>query len=459
VETSTITGEPEVTPAASAQRRTALVVLANADAPARGSSSHTLDGLDVVTFRRGEHMVVRDGRTLVLSLDDNRMSRDHGQLVRGDSGWLLDDQSSKNASVVDGVVTRRTRLEDGSLIELGRSFLLFRDYVCDAAPPHLAADVSASQLPVLPSTLSTFSPSLSRDYLSLARLSTSGVSIVLLGETGTGKEVVATALHELSRRSGSFVAINCGALPETLLEAELFGHRRGAFSGATSERRGLVRSADGGTLFLDEVGDLPRASQVALLRVLQEREVVPLGADRAEPVDVRVIAATLRSLDGDAGFRPDLYARLAGHVVTLPPLRERREDLGLLLATLLTRIADGREIRFSPPAMRALFRYRWPLNIRELEQALTTAIALATTNTIDLDQLPKTVRERQSANAPTKSPQTLDDDDRELRTRLESLLQEHGGNVVAVAQALQKKRSQIYKWVHRLSIDLERFRA
>src|SRR5687768_8330563 len=228
------------------------------------------------------------------------MSREHGRLVRGEDGWTLDDPSSKNPSIVDGTLTRRARLTDGALIELGRTFLLFRHYLGDGVPGHLIGDVDATQLPKWPAGLATFAPTLARDFAALMRLATSGVSIMLLGETGTGKEMTARAIHDTSARTGDIVAINCGALPQTLLEAELFGYRRGAFSGAATDRRGLVRSADGGTLFLDEVGDLPRASQAALLRVLQEREVLPIGEDRPVPVDVRVMSATLRPLDSSA---------------------------------------------------------------------------------------------------------------------------------------------------------------
>jgi len=210
--------------------------------------------------------------------------------------------------------------------------------------------------------MATFSPGLAYAFGTLARLSARPISILLRGETGTGKEVIASAIHELSRRRGDFIAVNCGALPATLLESELFGHQRGAFSGATADRRGLVRSADGGTLFLDEIGELPIGSQAAFLRVLQEHEVVPVGHDRPIAVDLRVIAATLRDLSGaiDAGrFRSDLYARIAGHVVELPALRERREDLGLVIPALCARIAGSHgSIRRSRPASISITRAR-----------------------------------------------------------------------------------------------------
>ena len=458
---STITDGAGASLDGSAHGRADLIYLGDADRPRSGSSLHPLEGLDEVVFLRGDHAVKRGGESLVLTMDDGRMSREHGRLIRTAAGWLLDDPTSKNGSVVDGTLTRHARLGDGSVIELGRSFFVFRHRPCEVAPSHLATDISSAQLPAWPAGFATFSPDLAQEFASLVHLAASRISIMLQGETGTGKEVVARAIHDLSQREAAFVAINCGALPQSLLEAELFGHRRGAFSGAAVERRGLVRAADGGTLFLDEIGELPVTSQVALLRVLQEREVLPIGDDRPIRVDLRVIAATLRSLDDDTRFRADLYARLAGHVVTLPPLRERREDLGIIIAALLDRCAGGRDIRFAPSALRALLHHDWPHNIRELEQALSRAVALATDGLVGRAHLPKKLGAPRAhvALAPeTKRTPDLDDDDRALRARLEQLFAEHEGNVVGVARVLGKDRAQIYKWVRRLGIELARFR-
>jgi DNA-binding NtrC family response regulator len=285
--------------------------------------------------------------------------------------------------------------------------------------------------------------------------------MLLVGETGTGKEVAARAIHARSGRKGELVAINCGALPATLMEAELFGHSRGAFSGAVTARLGLVRSADKGTLFLDEIGELAPTAQAALLRVLQEREVLPVGEDRPVVVDLRLVAATQRDLNAavrEGRFRPDLYARLAGHVVSLPALRDRREDIGLLIEDIR---ANHRPIRFAPAALRVLLRYDWPLNIRELEQAISTAIALAPGDVVKPEHLPAVVRSgrtRGAAELPPAVGLELDDDDHSLRATLTDLLSRHEGNVVAVAKALGKERSQIYKWVKRVGIDLAAFR-
>jgi sigma-54 dependent transcriptional regulator, acetoin dehydrogenase operon transcriptional activator AcoR len=445
-----------------------LILLAGCDEPRIGSSSHDLDEVDEVRFGRGERGARRElvsgRRILRLSVPDGRMSSDHGRLVRGPGGWVLDDPGSKNGAIVDGVLSRRMVLEDGNLVELGRTFLLFRRIHGVQPPAHLRGDVDVRALPPRPSGLATFSATLAHTFDALARVAATTVSVVLLGETGTGKEVVAHALHDLSGRSGPFVPVNCGALPETLIESELFGHRRGAFSGAVNDRPGLIRSADRGTLFLDEIGELPAGSQTAFLRVLQEQEVVPVGDDKPIKVDLRLCAATLRDLEelvDVGGFRADLYARIFGLVVTLPPLRDRREDLGILLAALLDRTPGGDQVRFSPSALRALLRHDWPRNIRELEKVLASAVGLSVDGMIDLDHLPASVRT--SRRAPGEAvaatpPRELGPADRELRDQLVALFTVHHGNVVAVSEALGKKRAQIYKWVKRLGIDIDGFR-
>jgi sigma-54 dependent transcriptional regulator, acetoin dehydrogenase operon transcriptional activator AcoR len=264
---------------------------------------------------------------------------------------------------------------------------------------------------------------------------------------------VARAVHALSGRRGAYLAVNCGALPDTLVESELFGHKKGAFSGAVEDRPGLVRAADHGTLFLDEVGDLPLPSQAALLRVLQEEEVLPVGATRALPVDLRVVVATHRDLPAlvkDGRFRADLYARLAGWELELPVLADRKEDLGIIIAALLARLAPGRpDIAFSQSAARALVQHEWPLNVRELEQALAAALALARDQVIDLPQLPEALR---SPVQPRANPAPLTEEDARRREQLAALLAEHQGNISAVARAMGKARMQIQRWIKRYNL-------
>ena len=220
-------------------------------------------------------------------------------------------------------------------------------------------------------------------------------NVLVTGESGTGKELVARALHHESPRAGApFVAVNCGAIPETLLESELFGHEKGAFTGATSAKEGLFRSASGGTLFLDEVGELPQSVQVKLLRALQERTVKPVGGTKETEIDVRLVAATNRDLEAEVGrgaFRQDLYYRLNVIEVHMPPLRRRREDVPLLVEHFVKRYAGEMEKRItgvSADAMARLERYDYPGNVRELENIIERAVALETGSEITMAALP-----------------------------------------------------------------------
>ena len=238
-----------------------------------------------------------------------------------------------------------------------------------------------------------------RIFRLVAKVAPTDSTVLLLGESGTGKELIARSLHVQSRRAqGPFVPVHIGAIPETLVESELFGYRRGAFTGATGERAGLIEEADGGTLFLDEVGEMPAAAQVKLLRTLESNEIRRLGDNATRLVDLRVIAATNRDLRAlvDAGrFREDLYYRLNVVQIEIPPLRDRREDIGLLASYFLERTAErqGRPgLHFSPEAMAVLERHDYPGNVRELENAIEHAVALAEGDEIRPADLPVAVR-------------------------------------------------------------------
>jgi DNA-binding NtrC family response regulator len=232
-------------------------------------------------------------------------------------------------------------------------------------------------------------------FRTVERVAQARASVLITGESGTGKELVARALHELGpRRTGPFVAINCAAIPEGLIEAELFGHERGAFTDARERRLGRFETASGGTLFLDEIGELSARVQVKLLRVLQERTIERLGATTPIEVDVRVVAATNRNLEQEVAagrFRSDLYFRIHVVPIALPPLRERREDVRLLVEDFLARASQeaGRAaMRVDPAALAALERYSWPGNVRELENVIERAVALAEGEVIRLEDLP-----------------------------------------------------------------------
>jgi DNA-binding NtrC family response regulator len=243
---------------------------------------------------------------------------------------------------------------------------------------------------------------------SLDRLGDQDVPILIQGESGTGKELVARSLHDRgARRRKRFVALNCGAIPETLIDSELFGHIKGAFTGATTDRAGVFVEADGGTLFLDEIGDMPLAVQARLLRVLQESEVRPLGGSGApRKVDVRVIAAShvdLAAAVEQGKFRQDLFYRLNVVVLRAPPLRERLDDLPLLAAHFLKKHGGSKPPTLSPDALEAMMEYAWPGNVRELENAVLHAIALHHGDVIGSESLPATISGRRVFGSPTAS--------------------------------------------------------
>ena len=382
-------------------------------------------------------------RRLSLELADRRMSLVHAQLRRLAGAWIIEDARSKNGTRVNGLEIEQATLRPGDLVEVGRSFLVFR---ADASP-------AASEGP---SGLVTANPALARQFEKLRALARSSVAIIVTGETGTGKELIARAIHELSGRDGPLRAVNCGALPRALLESELFGYRRGAFSGALEDRPGLVRSADRGTLFLDEIGDLPLDGQAALLRVLQEGEVVPIGGVKPIPVDVRLVVAThfdLAAMTAADRFRADLLARLAGFTIVLPPLRERREDLGALVHGLISRHAPERlaSIELSAPAIRALHAHAWPANIRELEKALRTALILSAGEVVEVDHFPEMVRAPAAPLEPTAVAAMSSGGERQ---DIERLLSEHKGNVSEVARELRTSRTHVHRLCERLGIDV-----
>ncbi|MGN7611113.1 sigma-54-dependent transcriptional regulator [Magnetococcales bacterium HHB-1] len=249
------------------------------------------------------------------------------------------------------------------------------------------------------------SPAMRRTLELVKRVSRTEATILITGESGTGKELIAQAIHEESpRKEAAFVPVNCGAIPENLIESELFGHSKGAFSGAVSQRKGVFVEADGGTLFLDEIGEMPLSAQVKLLRVLQEQTVRPVGGTGERKIDVRVLAATNRNLAEEVAeerFREDLYYRINVINLHLPPLRERGEDIPLLVARFIEKSASryGLSIKhIEPPALDALLRYRFPGNIRELENLIEGAVALATGDSLKLSNLPEHIRRGKSSD-------------------------------------------------------------
>jgi transcriptional regulator with GAF, ATPase, and Fis domain len=446
-------------------------VLLECDRPFAGSSRHSLRDIDEVTFGRGdERRAVRDGRNLSIALPSPWMSSQQARLHNVQGAWHLEDSGSRNGTTVNGVPAVHSVLRDGDLVEMGRTLLLFRDAL--HAPPDTPLDVDTREGSPPLRGLATLVPALGAEFDALARIAASPVPVLVRGETGTGKELIARAVHTLSQRMGAFVPVNCGAIPQALVEGQLFGHVKGAFSGAVRDEPGFVRTASGGTLFLDEVGDLPAASQAALLRVLQEGEVLPVGSSRPVRVDLRVVAATnqpLEALVARGAFRADLLARLDGFTCMLPPVRERREDIGLLVGDLLQAAAQRPDSvpLLAPEVARAFFFHGWPFNVRELRQCLARATALARDErVIVLGHLPPAVSVALSgsgaiASREADSPEAGADASGEarLRRQLELLLEQHNGNVAEVARAMGKARMQVHRWMKRFGIEAGRFRS
>jgi transcriptional regulator with GAF, ATPase, and Fis domain len=296
----------------------------------------------------------------------------------------------------------------------------------------------------------------------------SEATVLLTGESGTGKGLLAQAIHDHSpRRGGPFVAVNCAALPDALLETELFGHVRGAFTGAVRDRVGRFELAAGGTIFLDEVGDLPLHLQAKLLRALQERTFERVGESRPVAADVRVIAATHRDLKRateERRFREDLYYRLRVFPIDIPPLRTRREDVEPVARYLLGRVSDrsGRALRFSPEALRALLGYHWPGNVRELENALEYAVTVAAGQTLQPEDLPPELLAGTGLLGPTAAANPVADDPHAApgrsrglpppRADVSSALEAHRWRVAETATALGVSRTTLWRWMRELSL-------
>jgi transcriptional regulator with PAS, ATPase and Fis domain len=409
---------------------------------------------------------------------EQAVSRYHARITRQGDRWVLSDLGSRNGTMVDGAfVTADVELEHLHEIRVGDAIFKF---VAAAAEHYGMAHIDGRPLGAhRPRAIDALVGGWQMSHIAdeLERIAPTQLSCVILGETGTGKEVAARELHRVSGRRGSLQAINCTAIPHNLLESELFGYRRGAFSGADRDKPGLITLANGGTLFLDEIGDMPLEAQAKLLRVLQSREVFPLGATAPERVDVRVVCATHRNLNKEVKegrFRGDLFARVSEHVVVLPPLRERKEDI-LRLSNLFRDRYGGQHVAFSFSFMVALLHYDWPFNVRELESCIKRAVALADTQTIDSAQLPEAIASLMReygqplarpasasvapplaplpspAHASARRPAPTEDE-------LRALLSRHRGNVAAVGRELGKERMQVHRWMKRYGISIEDYR-
>jgi transcriptional regulator with PAS, ATPase and Fis domain len=429
-------------------------------------------------FPRDAHFFQRDklsvGRDLGsdIKLDDGTVSRNHAEIVRTDAGWAVRDLGSRNGVTVNGERSKALLLKDGCIVRFGDILFQFVERQLELHAVYRSDGQLRGTAQRLGPVDSQLVGGWKMDRLSnqLERVAKSELTVLLLGESGTGKEVAAREIHRWSRRSGRFTAVNCAAIPGPLLESELFGYRKGAFSGAVSDKPGLFQSAKGGTLLLDEIGDMPAESQVKLLRVLQSRSVTPLGAVDPEPTDVRVVAATHRDLNAlqeSGAFRADLYARLNDYVVRLPALRERKEDILALALRFL------HEQRSEPPRMSVgfvaeLLEYDWPYNVRELESCIKRSVTVMEGNVLRRRDLPEAIRQRTRGSVDSCDVAARVTDKRESvspssevpsEQELRALLSIHRGNVSALAREFGKARMQVHRWLSRYALDPEGFRT
>jgi DNA-binding NtrC family response regulator len=384
----------------------------------------------------------------VWAVRDGRVSSVHARISPVEGGHAIVDQGSTNGTYVDGVRAEGpVLLREGAVLFFGQQVAVFRTL----SPRELEVvrhELSAPFGPV---------PMLSPIFVAvtdrLRRLAAGTGEILLVGETGVGKEVYARAIHDNSGRAGRFVAVNCAAIPRALVESELFGFVRGAHSEARDSKPGLVEEAEGGTLFLDEIGEMSPELQSKLLRFVQDKMLTPVGGTVPRRIDVRVLGATNRisapSSADDRGLRVDLLARLGAEPMRLPALREHIEDLGALCAHFLR----GSDRRLTQEAFRALCLHAWPGNVRELEKALQEGRVLSRgTPAIDLEHLPSRIEARQ------RPPALLRQRPAPTAPELEALLRRHKGNMTHVARELDRQPALVYRWAERFHLDPESYR-
>jgi DNA-binding NtrC family response regulator len=404
-------------------------------------------------------------------LGGEETSRRHAAVRRVGPLWVISDLDSRNGTFVNGQRVVSGPLSLGDLVRLGDALAVVVSVPNDAAAPGPVYDSFAPGL---------FGGPALGPVLDLARrAATSLLPVIIEGETGTGKEGLARALHAWSGRRGQFVAVNCGAIPEGLAEGELFGYRRGAFTGAERTHLGYFRAAEGGTLLLDEVAELSPALQTKLLRVLEQRELVPLGESVPVAVDIRVVAAAqepLRQAVDDRRFRADLYARLDGLTLRLPPLRARRDEIPFLITRLLALHAGGKPPRIEARAMERLCLYDWPFNLRELDLLARRLLVLRPDGHVckaDLPALVKSPPAPAAADAsadrktgkPPKAARPRTPEDREARDEqdlavLKAALRLERGNVVRAASRAGITRQRAYRLMgQRPGVALDELRA
>ncbi len=408
-----------------------------------GSSADVRVAFSPDTAMVGRALSLSDGATVIgrdvadgICVEDGRMSRVHSRIVWDAQAKChrVGDGNSTNGTFLNSKRVESAALNPGDVIRSGDTLFVYG-----------------------------FGDAMKLVATKAKRAATSNLTVLLLGETGSGKEVLARAIHNASGRPGPFVPVNCGGLPRELIASELFGHVKGAFSGAQSSRRGVFAAAEGGTLFLDELGELPLQLQPLLLRAVEQRAIRPVGADHEIPVDVRLIVATnvdLETAAKNGTFREDLYARVAQIVLRVPPLRERRVDV----LPLLTEFAKPESTRVTADAAEALLLWHWPYNVRELKSLTEMFTALSLPGApLELSFLEENCPAMvELLDHPENPPPSRGPSSRRggvERQALRDALIEAKGNVSAAASALGTTRTQIYRWMKLYGFTAENFRS
>ena len=428
----------------------ALHVLFSPDEPATGR---------VFRLERGQVFLGRDAPPDGLSFADPHASRRHATISWDPDRerFVLTDGGSRNGTQLNGDEVGVELLAHGDLIRLGDTVMQFAHLDLEVVgwdPPHGCL-------------LKGRSVGLRRVLDDIARVAQTDLSVLVLGESGTGKELVARELHRQSGRNGDFVAVNCAAIPHDLMESELFGFKKGAFTGAQSTQLGLIASARGGTLFLDEVGDLPLALQAKLLRVLDEKRMRPIGATRDEEIDARFIFATnrdLKSAVAEKRFRLDLFARLAEWEIAIPPLRERRSDLLPIVEAMIGKYGDDAPYAITCDFYEGLALHDWPYNVRELVTLVRRAVVrMPEGGRLGLEHLPRPMRGKglgpdggdHVGDETIVPPRGTVPTGRELV----AMMKHYEGNVAEVARHTARDRAQVYRWLRRHGLQPDAFRS
>ncbi len=429
--------------------------LANEDVPVftRGSSAERnclvrifspRVGLTFDPFPVGQTGLVigRDpgGKGNVL-IEDQRASRKHAKVswVEAQQRHSVRDLKSTNGTFLNGAPVDREYLKPGDVVRTGNSLFVYCPTPTDSADDRIFVGRSTAIREAIDS---------------LHQAAPTDLKVLVTGETGTGKELAAQTLHEVSGRTGAFVPVNCGSFPASLIESELFGYVKGAFSGADRSKEGLIAAADGGTLFLDEIGEFPLDLQPRLLRVLQDQEVRPVGATVSKRVDVRVVAATNRDIEGmvsDERFRRDLLARVNEWPIQLPPLTERREDIGLLVRHFLRQRGAGQAaVQFDSDLLEHILLASWEGNVRELSAAVAR-LSVSFKNGIDNPQilLRQALGRAPTIELPCARPTPPPPDTSEELSAVQSLFE---GNISGVSRYYGKERQQVYRWLEKFGL-------